>query len=163
MDLHMHSHRFAHRLPDWTAAAVSGFAAGAIMMVVELLWSTLVTDTGPWGTTHMIAAMVMGPVVLQSSGFSFGVVLAALIVHYLLGVVFGMILAAIIAPYHFDSSIGMVMLTGAVFGLAMYLFNFYGMVRVYTWFAELRGWATADTHLIFGIAAAVLYRQFERV
>jgi hypothetical protein len=55
MELHMHSHRWEQRMPDWTVAAVSGFAAGAVLMVLELLWSTIIQGTSPWVTSHMIA------------------------------------------------------------------------------------------------------------
>lgn len=162
MELHMHSHRWAQRTPNWSAAAVSGFAAGAILMVLELLWSTLIMDGSPWLISHMIAAIAMGPEVLQSSDFNLAIVAAALITHYVLGVVLGVVLAAIIAPFHLDSSIGMLLLAGAVFGLAIYLVNFYGMIRLFPWFADLRGLTTLAAHLIFGMAAAVIYRKLER-
>lgn len=162
MELHMHSHHLENRLPDWPAAAVSGFAAGAVMMVLELLWSSIFQDTSPWATSHMIAAIVMGPDALQSTTFNIGVVAVALGTHYVLGIVLALILAAIIAPFHFDSSVGMVLLTGAVFGLAVYLFNFYGMVRFFSWFADMRGWATLAAHLVFGMSAAIIYWKLER-
>ncbi len=34
---------------------------------------------------------------------------------------------------------------------------FTAWVRIYTWFAEMRGWPTLVAHLIFGIATAMLY------
>jgi hypothetical protein len=162
MELHMHSHHMVHRLPDWPAAAVSGFAAGAVVMVLELLWSSIFLDTSPWTTSHMIAAIVMGPDTLQSTTFSVGVVAVALATHYVLGIVLALILASIIAPFHFDSSVGMVLLTGAVFGLVVYLLNFYGMVRFFSWFADMRGWTTLATHLVFGMSAAIIYWKLER-
>lgn len=161
MELHMHSHRWEHRVPAWPAAAVSGFVAGAVLMVLELIWSVLVIGADPWGITHKIAAIVMGPAALQSADFSVGVVTVALATHYVLGIAFGVILAAIIAPFHFDSSPGMVLLTGAVFGLVLYLLNFYGMVRFFSWFADMRGWTTLATHLIFGMTAAIMYWKLE--
>lgn len=162
MELHIHSHHLEARAPDWAAAAVSGFAAGAVLMVLELLWSSIVTGVNPWITSHKIAAIVMGPDALQSSSFSVGVVALALATHYALGVVFGVALCAIIAPFHFDSSVGMGLLVGAVFGLAIYLLNFYGMVRWFPWFADLRGWTTFAAHLIFGMTAALMYLKLER-
>ena len=162
MELHMHSHRWEQRIPDWQAAAVSGFAGGAVLMVLELFWSNMITDTSPWATSHLIAAILMGRDALQSTGFSIGVVALALLTHYMLGIIYGVMLAAIIAPFHFDSSAGMVLLTGAVFGLALYLLNFYGLVRFFSWFAEIRGWQTLMAHLIFGMSAAILYWKLER-
>ena len=162
MELHMHSHHWERRLPDWPVAAASGFVAGAVLMVLELLWAAAMTGAGPWATPHMIAGIVMGPGVLQSAEFSWSVVVAALVTHYALGIVMGMILAAIIAPFHLDSSARMILLTGAVFGVIVYLFNFYGMERIFPWFAELRGWPTLVAHLIFGMTAAAMYWKLER-
>lgn len=162
MELHMHAHHWQHRLPDWPMAVASGFVAGAVVMVLELLWSTGFGEAGPWNTAHRVAALIMGPGVLQSAGFSMTVVVAALVTHYVLGIAFGMILAAIMAPFSLDSSAGMALLAGAVFGLVIYLFNFYGMERVFPWFAEMRGWATLVAHLIFGMVAAAVYWKLER-
>lgn len=162
MELRMHSHRLEHRRPDWVAAAASGFVGGAILMVLELLWSTMPAGANPWITSHRIAAIVLGSDTLQSSAFSVGVVGVALITHYVLGIAFGMILAAIIAPFHFDSSAGMALAIGAAFGLILYLFNFYGMASFFPWFADMRGWATLIGHLIFGMATALMYMNLER-
>lgn len=162
MEIHMHAHHWQHRVPDWPMAAASGFVAGAVLMVLELLWSTGFGAAGPWNTAHQVAALIMGPGVLQSTGFSWPVVLAALVTHYVLGIALGIILAAISAPFRLDSSAGMTLLTGAVFGLLVYLFNFYGMERVFPWFAELRGWATLVAHLIFGMVLATTYWKLER-
>lgn len=160
MELHMHSHRWEHRSPDWPAAAVSGFVAGAVLMVIDLLWSAM-TGVSPWITSHRIAAIVMGTEALQSTAFDFWVVATALLTHYVLGIVFGMVMAAVIAPFHFDSSPGMVLLVGAVFGLALYLLNFYVMVFLFPWFAEMRGWPALVAHLIFGMVAAYTYLKLE--
>ena len=131
MELHMHTHRWEQRSPDWTVAAVSGFAAGAVLMVLELLWSTIIMGSSPWETSHMVAAITMGQDALQSSDFSLLIVAAALITHYVLGIVFALALSFLIVSFRFDSSVGLVLLVGAVFGLALYLFNFYGMVRFF--------------------------------
>lgn len=162
MELHMHSHRWEARTPDWTAAAVSGFVAGAMLMVLEFFWSTMVLNVSPWAISHMVAAIVAGPQALQTADFSYFIVGIALVTHYALGVVFGMILAGIIAPFHFDSSTGMVLLVGAVFGLCLYLFNFYGMHRLFPWFGEIRGAATLLSQILFGMASALLYMKLER-
>lgn len=162
MELHMHSHHWERRLPDWPAAAIAGFAAGAVLMVLELFWSTMVTEISPWTTSRMVAAIVIGPDTLQAGDFSLAVVAVALATHYVFGIILGLILAAIIAPFHFDSSFGMVLLTGAVFGLLVYLFNFYGMARFFSWFDDMRGWATLVAHLIFGMSAAIIYWKLER-
>jgi hypothetical protein len=161
MELHTDSHRWVHRSPDWPAAAVAGLAAGAVLMVLELVWAILIVGTNPWLTSHMVAAIVVGPDALQVRDFSVPLIAIALATHYVLGTLFGLVLAVLIAPFRLDSSAGMVLLAGAAFGLALYLLNFYGMVALFPWFADLRGGAALLAHLIFGMTAAVIYRRLE--
>lgn len=161
MDLKLHSYP-RHRLPDWAAAATAGFAAGAVVMVLELFWSTLASGRGPWGVSHMIAAIVMGPAVLQSNDFSLAVVSVALVAHYILGIAFGVILAVIVAPFLRDSNVGLVLLAGAVFGALLYLLNFHGMTHFFPWFADWRGTRALLMHLVFGLTAALLYWKLNR-
>lgn len=162
MELHLQSHHWQARLPDWAAAAVAGFCAGGVLMLLELAWSIFFTNTDPWTATRMIAAMAMSWEVLQITGYGMDVLVAALLVHYALGVLFGVLLAAIMAPFRLDSSSGMALATGALFGLLLYALNFYGMTGVYTWFVALRGWPTAIAHVIFGMTAAFIYLKLER-
>lgn len=161
MDIHMQSHHWAHRSPDWTAALVAGFFAGAMVMVLELLWSVAV-GVSPWTVCYQVAAMTMGPDILPGTAFDLPVVAVALITHYVLGIVFGAILAAIIAPFNLDSSVGMVLSVGALFGLLLYAINFYVMVRAFPWMADMRGWGNAFAHLAFGMTAAIAYWKLER-
>jgi hypothetical protein len=152
------------RTPDWAAAAVSGFAAGAVLMVLDLLWTSIVVGDSPWRTSHMIAPIFTGPGSLKSSGYEFsvGVVAAALAIHYALGVVFGLVMAAIMTPLNLDATRGRALLAGMVFGIVLYLINFDIVARIFPWLAELRGWDTLAAHLVFGGVAALLYRRFAR-
>lgn len=158
----MQSKQIAARKPDWPAAAVSGFAAGAILMVLDLLWSLVTTGSGPWATSHKIAAAVMGPEVADASTFDAGVVAVALAAHYALGILSGIVLAAVSVPLRLDESAGKAIVSGAVFGLGVYLVNFHGFANVLPWFAEMRGFATLTAHLVFGVAIALLYRRLGR-
>lgn len=164
MQLRMHLHHWEHREPDWAAAAVAGFAAGAILMVLELAWAALAGDNGPWRISQLVAAITLGPGPLQGSPFAFdaGVVGMALVTHYVLGVAFGTVLGWILAGFHYDTSIAAMLLIGAVFGLLLYLINFHVLTQVFPWFRELRGWTTLAAHLVFGISAALLYWKLAR-
>jgi hypothetical protein len=99
---------------------------------------------------------------MQSASFDLGIVAMALIAHYALGVIFALVLVAISAPMRLDSTLTIAAITGAVFGFALYLFNFNVMVRVFPWFAEIRGWGTLLVNIVFGVSAAVLYWKLER-
>jgi hypothetical protein len=158
LELH-HPHRWERRLPHWPAAAVAGFAAGALLMVLELIWAASMSDQGPWRIPHLVAALVLGPDILKPEvlSFSLPVVATALLTHYGLGIVFGLMLSFIIAGFHYEADMAMVQVLGAMFGLVLYLVNFHGLTALFPWMAELRGWGTLMAHLVFGVAAALLY------
>src|SRR6202008_2660838 len=48
MELRLRLHHWEGRSPDLLAAAVAGFAAGAVLMVLELLWSAAVRSDALW-------------------------------------------------------------------------------------------------------------------
>lgn len=111
----------------------------------------------------MIAPIFLGAGVVESAGYKFsvGVVAISLAVHYVLGIAFGLVLGAIMAPLHLDATVPRALATGAVFGLILYMINFFGMASLFPWLADLRGWATVAAHLVFGMVAALLYWKLE--
>jgi hypothetical protein len=162
MELQLHLHRWERREPDWSAAAVSGFAAGAVLMVLELLWATFMSGTSPWRVSQLVAALVLGwsDAALQSPAgtFSAPVVGVALATHYALGIAFGMVLGFISAGFHYDTGRGALALVGLLFGALLYLFNFHLVAtQAFPWLIELRGWPTLIAHLVFGVTASLLY------
>lgn len=163
MELQLHPHRWTHPRPDWRAAAVSGFVAGAVLMVVELLWATLMDSAGPWRISQLIAALVLGPDSLQSaSSFSVLVVTVALATHYAVGIAFGMALGYLTAGFHYDTGPGVLVAFGIAAGTVLYFFSFHGVAQLFVWLQELRGWATYVAHLIFGVTASLLYWKLAR-
>jgi hypothetical protein len=163
MELHMHSHHFAHRIPDWRAAVIGGCIAGAIFLALELV-AMWMFGQSPWGAPRMIAAIALGHGMLSEPatfGVGLGILLGGLITHLVLSVIFVLVLAAIIAPFGLDSSVGMASLAGAAFGVALYLVNFYGMSDIFPWFADARSWASFVSHIVFGLVAADTYLRFE--
>ena len=79
MQLQMHTHWWERRSPDWNGAVVSGFAAGAMLMLVELLWSSIIMGANPWEPSQKVAAIVVGQDVLNSGEFNLVIVVVALI------------------------------------------------------------------------------------
>lgn len=76
--------------------------------------------------------------------------------------VFGLILAVVIASFNLDSSAGLILAVGVVFGLIVYVVNFYGMTVFFPWFAEARNWLSMALHAVFGIVAAESYLGLEK-
>src|SRR5512134_72508 len=131
-------------------------------MVLDLFWSIAVTGEGPWAASRMIAAIVMGPQVLQSTAFSLSAVTVALLLHYAFGIVGGLVIAAVSAPLGLDSRLSLAVLTGAAFGVVLYVINFHVMTTFFPWFTQIRGWTTLLINLIFGISTTLLYWKLER-
>ncbi|SOE46952.1 hypothetical protein SAMN05446635_0118 [Burkholderia sp. OK233] len=162
MELHMHSHHFSRRMPDWPAAVIGGCVAGAIFLVIEL-FAMRVVGQSVWATPRMVAAIVMGRGVLaHPAAFAPGVMLVALVTHFALSILFAVILAVIMAPFSLDSSVEMASLVGVVFGGVVYMVNFYGMTRFFPWFADAGSWVSFVSHIVFGLAAADTYVSLER-
>ncbi len=165
MEFPLHLHGWAQRRPDWFAAAAAGLAGGAVLMVLELLWSATRMDVaGPWRISQLVAAIVMGPGLLHGSAFTFepGVALVALLTHYALGIVFGLVLGFVASGLGYETDVRGIVSCGALFGALLYLFNFYGMVRLLPWFTELRGGPALIAHLVFGATVALLYWKLGR-
>lgn len=158
------THNWERRWPDWRAAAVAGFAAGAVLMVMELVWEATMGPAGPWRIPHIIAALILGPDILKPAvlDFNLGVVTIAMATHYVLGIVFGVLLGVLIAGFHYETSLFAILWIGAGFGFVLYLFNFHGLTAFVPWFAELRGWGTLFAHMAFGTVAAGLYWKLAR-
>lgn len=152
------------RRSDWAVGIVAGLAASAVLMVLDLLWSSVAEGGGPWRTSHMIAPIFTGVDAAQLSEyrFSWGVVAIALAAHYVLGMLSGVVLAALMTPLHLDTSAAKAIMIGTVFGAVVYVVNFHVVTRFFPWLTELRGLPTIAAHLLFGIVAAVFYYKLGR-
>ena len=140
----------------WKAAIWAGLISGVAFMMLEMMLVPLFMGGSPWAPPRMIAAMVMGKGVLPPPAtFDIGVLMAAMAVHFPLSIVFTLILAWIIARF----DMGVAVLIGAVFGLTLYLVNFYGSTAIFPWFAMARNGVTIFTHIMFGVIAALAYKQ----
>ncbi|CAM3998451.1 hypothetical protein [Roseateles saccharophilus] len=162
MELQLQSRHVSWRTPDWSAAAVAGLAAGAVLMVLDLCWPLVFGNGDPWATSHKIAALLLGQQALHSSGLDLGVVAAALLIHYTLGVFSGLVIGIAIAGLRCEGSLAMTQVIGYVFGVVVYFVNFYVLAALFPWFQEMRGEATFLGQLAFGVCAAEVYRRLNR-
>jgi len=164
MEHPLHLHHGAMRRPDWVAGAVAGLVGGAVLMVLELLWTAATNDAGPWRSSQLVAALVLGPEVTHGSGhvFALKIVAVALATHYALGVLFGIVLGAVATWLNLERDLWRMAAIGAAFGALLYLLDFHGMALRFPWIVEMRGAATLFAHIVFGTTAALLYRRFAR-
>lgn len=140
--------------PDWGAAVKAGLIAGLVFLVLEMLLVPIFLGGSPWGPPRMIAAIVMGRGVLPPPPtFDLGVFVVAMVLHFALSIGYTLVLAAIIA----GMSRGTALTTGAVYGLVLYLVNFFGFAAAFPWFAMARNWVSVFSHIVFGLVAAGAY------
>lgn len=143
---------------DVKAAVWAGIIAGLVFVIVEMVLVATVGGGSPWGPPRMMAAIAMGKEVLPPPPtFDFGIVMVGMIIHFVLSVVLGLILGWVISKWRL--SISMAVLVGLLFGLAVYLVNFYVMTGLFPWFANARNMITTFAHLVFGGVLGWVYRS----
>lgn len=141
---------------DWNAAMWAGVISGAVFMMLEMIMVPLFLGGSPWGPPRMIAAIVLGRGVLPPpASFDFGILMAAVVVHFVLSIAFAIALAWMVSRVGKTAAL----LIGAGFGLVLYLVNFYGFTALFPWFAMARNWVSVFAHMVFGFAAAWAYKE----
>ena len=143
---------------DWSSAIWSGIIAGAVFMMLEMVMVPMFLGGSPWGPPRMIAAIGMGKGVLPPPDtFALVPMVVAMAIHFMLAIV----LAVVLALFVNRVGLGMAVLAGAVFGLVVYLINFYGLTAVFPWFEMARNWVSIFAHMMFGAVAALSYKWLQ--
>ena len=143
---------------DWSSAIWSGIIAGAVFMMLEMVMVPLFIGGSPWGPPRMIAAIGMGKGVLPPPDtFALVPMIVAMAIHFMLAIV----LAVVLALFVNRVGLGMAVLAGAVFGLVVYLINFYGLTAFFPWFEMARNWISIFAHMMFGAVAALAYKWLQ--
>ncbi len=142
---------------DWKAVIWAAIIAGIVFMMLEMALVATVGGGSPWGPPRMIAAMAMGEGVLPPPAtFETVPMLVAMLVHFTTSVVYAAILGWIISRR--GLGLGMSLLVGTLFGLVLYLANFYVFTAVWPWFAMARGMISIFAHAVYGLTLGWAYR-----
>jgi uncharacterized membrane protein YagU involved in acid resistance len=143
---------------SWKSAIWAGVIAGVVFMMMEMGLVAL-TGGSPWGPPRMIAAMAMGRDVLPPpASFDAVIMIIAMGIHIVLSIVLAIVFAFLAARL----GMGMAVLAGAVFGLVIYLVNFYGFTALFPWFAMARNMISIVSHIAFGVVLALSYKLIAR-
>lgn len=146
---------------DWKAVVWAGIIAAAVFMMLEMALVATVGGGSPWGPPRMIAAMVMGRDVLPPPAtFALAPVMMAMVIHFLLSIALAAILGWIISNWRLSLTASIIV--GTLFGLLIYIVNFYGFTAVWPWFAMARGWISILAHAMFGLALGWAYHSIAR-
>ncbi len=144
---------------DWRAAVIAGLLAGVLTLLLWMILLMVTTGGSIWTPFHHIAAILLGEGVLTpSQDIDFRVVLTGTLIHLTLSVVYAIVLAFII--HRWGLVVGII--GGALFGLAIYIINYYSFTYLFPWFYPLRSWIALVGHIFFGAAAGGIYEALER-
>ena len=161
----LHAGHGAPRYIDWRAGVYAGLIAGVVFLILEMGMVWLFMGESPWAPPRMIAAIVLGEGVLpmppdKPATFSLGIVMTAMIIHFVLSIIYGLIGAAIVANrMGYAAAIGL----GALAGLVIYLINFYPVAAaMFPWFAMARNWISIFAHIVFGVIVGAAYVGLRR-
>jgi hypothetical protein len=144
---------------DWKAAVIAGLIAGAVFLLVLLVAYPLATGGTPWTVFRFIGAIVLGESVLpRATTFDAGVVITAVLLHFILSVIYTLVLAFIVHRWGILISV----IGGVLFGLALYLINFFTFTMLFPWFYPARAWPFSLVHILFGAVAGGVYELLEK-
>lgn len=116
---------------------IGGILGGVAMMLIEMGWAAAM-GMSPFMPPRMIAGIALGRPALDPAAVDVGTALAvAMVVHLVLSMLYGVIFTAIVAAVPALRGASIVLL-GLVFGLALWLINFYLIAPVagWTWFPQ---------------------------
>lgn len=143
---------------DWSAALWAGALAGLIFLLLNIFFVPALVGGNGWIVLRYTASIIMGAGVLPPPAtFGLGILIVALLTHFVLSIVSALLLAFIIHRWGLIVGIA----GGALFGLALYFVNFYTLTLLFPWFFAIRSWPLLISHIIFGAAAGGIYEALE--
>lgn len=147
--------------PNWKAAAWAGVIAGLVFMMLEMGLVAMLQGQSPWGPPRMIGAIIMGKDVLPPPAtFDLRVISVAMIFHMMLSILLGFVFGWLHSLLRM--TLPTAAMVGAVFGLVVYLINFYLFTAAFPWFAMARGTISILAHAMFGLVLGCAYHVLEK-
>src|SRR4051794_25185615 len=117
-------------LPGIKSVLWAAVIAAAALLVVDSLLTAIFTHQGLWSPSWTLAAIFMGPVVLEWPAiFDFSAIFTAWLALFLISIAYELILAWIILPWSGKRSIAV----GVVYGIPCYLVNVYVFSTPFPW------------------------------
>ncbi|AKV04185.1 Na+/proline symporter [Labilithrix luteola] len=131
----------------------AGFIAGLIKLGFDTTLAPLIL-LDPWGVMRRQAAIVLGRhVVPLNAPFGLGTGIVALAVHFALSFFYAYLL--ILALRRTSRLAGIAI--ALIFGVAIYLFNFYVLTGIFPWFVDVRGVPQLVSTVVFTVTVSFVY------
>jgi hypothetical protein len=145
-------------LMDFKAAFWAGIVAGIIFYLLNIYLVPILLGGNMWVIIRLFASIVLGEVVLAPpSNFSAEALLVSFIINFVLSIAFTFLIAFVFHKWGLVVGI----IGGAIFGLGIYLVNFYSLSYFFPWFFALSSWPFVITHILFGAFAGGIYELLE--
>jgi hypothetical protein len=140
---------------SWAAAVFAGVMAGLAWVAWRILASWWAGEP-PWRTGSLIASLVLGGDVVQTSKlFDPKVTGTAALVHFGLSIVLACLIAPALARLRMMGAI----VTGVLYGALLYVLNLHVIAPLFLpWMTELSGAITLVSHLLFGLVLGYCYK-----
>ena len=143
---------------DWKAAFWAGIAAGILFYLLNIFIVPLILGGNMWVIIRLFASIVYGDAILAPpSTYDTGALFASILITLVLSIGFTFLIAFVF--HKWGLLVGIV--GGAIFGLCIYLVNFYSLSFFFPWFFALSSWPFVITHILFGAFAGGIYEFLE--
>ncbi len=133
-----------------TAGALIGVVAGAAFAMFEMVAAWAMGD-GFWMPLRMIGAIGLGEEALESSYSLAGAASVGALLHLALSAVYGAIFGGLLALVPtLRTNVGVLVLAGSLYGLGLWLVNFYVVAPVaFEWFQDANAAVQFVAHVFF--------------
>jgi hypothetical protein len=143
---------------DWSAALWAGIIASVVYFLLSIFAVPALLETNMWVIIRLFASVFLGEDILAPPAtFDSSALIVAVITTLVLSIGFTLLIAFVL--HQWGMLVGII--GGAVFGLAIYLINFYSISYFFPWFFALGSWPFVITHIIFGAVAGGVYESLE--
>lgn len=143
---------------DWSAALWAGIIAGVIFFLLNIFFVPFILGGNMWIIIRLFASIFLGEGILAPPAtFNLVALLVSIFSTLVLSIGFTVLIAFILHRWGLLTGI----IGGSLFGLAIYLVNFYSLSYFYPWFFAMSSWPFVITHILFGGIAGGVYELFE--
>lgn len=147
-----------HQVMDWSAAFWAGILSGTVFYLLNIFFVPFILGGNSWVIIRLFASIFFGEAILAPPAtFDFASLIVSILTNIVLSIGFTMLIAFVFHKWGLATGI----FGGALFGLGIYIINFYSLSYFYPWFFALSSWPFVVTHILFGAIAGGVYELLE--
>ncbi len=146
------------QIMDWRAALWSGLIAGFVFLFLNIFLVPILLGGNMWVIIRLFSSIFFGQIILAPPAtYNLPALIMCIITNLVLSELYTILIAFVLHKYGLITGI----IGGALFGLAIYLINFYSLSYFFPWFFVMRSWPFVLTHILFGAIAGGVYELLE--